>query len=152
MNPPRLLMCPPDFFNVTYEINAWMKIENAPDRSRAADQWNALHRVLTEDVGAEVHLLTPQKEWPDMVFTANAGITQGTMFVPSRFRHAERQGEVPFLQPVVRGARLHGAGNCRRNRQAHLRGKGTLSFTGTRSWRDTECDRTPPYTVRWRRL
>lgn len=94
--PHRLLMCAPDFFEVSYEINAWMKIVNAPDQPLARRQWQALYDILTQEVGAEVHLLTPQPGLPDMVFTANAGITQGQIFIPSRFRFAERQGEVPY--------------------------------------------------------
>lgn len=91
----RLLMCPPDFFDVTYEINAWMRIVNGPDTEKAQRQWQALYTILTREIGADVSLLMPQPGLPDMVFTANAGITQGDLFIPSRFRFAERQGEVP---------------------------------------------------------
>lgn len=91
----RLLMCPPDFFDVTYEINAWMRVANRPDRAKAKHQWRALHAILTDEIGADVALLTPHPGLPDMVFTANAGIVRGDLFVPSRFRFAERQGEVP---------------------------------------------------------
>src|SRR5262249_25160778 len=38
----------------------------------------------------------PQDGVPDLVFTANAGIVNGSQFVPSRFRHVERQAETPF--------------------------------------------------------
>lgn len=91
----RLLMCPPDLFDVTYEINAWMKIAEKPSLDKARAQWAALHGLLTDTLGANVSLVTPQPGWPDMVFTANAGIARGNVFVPSRFRFAERQGEVP---------------------------------------------------------
>ncbi len=93
----RLLMCSPDLFDVTYEINAWMKIVNKPDLDKARVQWHALRHILAHEIRADVHLLTPQPGWPDMVFTANAGIARGNVFVPSRFRFAERQGEVPFF-------------------------------------------------------
>ena len=42
-------------------------------------------------------LVAPQPGLPDMVFTANAGLTKGDWFVPSRFRPVERQGEVAFF-------------------------------------------------------
>jgi N-dimethylarginine dimethylaminohydrolase len=93
----RLLMCPPDYFDVTYEINAWMRIVNGPNIALAQRQWRALHAILSEEVGADVSLVTPQPGLPDMVFTANAGITQDDLFIPSRFRFAERQGEVPYF-------------------------------------------------------
>ena len=90
----RLLMCPPDYFDVSYEINPWMHMINRPDRDRAQRQWEALHRILTDAVAVGVDLVTPQPGLPDMVFTANAGLVQEKTFVPSRFRFAERQGEV----------------------------------------------------------
>ena len=93
----RLLMCPPEHFDVTYEINAWMRIANGPDPARAKAQWAALYGILKNEVGAEVSLITPQPGLPDMVFTANAGLTKGAWFVPSRFRPVERQGEVAFF-------------------------------------------------------
>ena len=93
----RLLMCPPDYFDVSYEINPWMRVINRPDRDRAQHQWESLHRILTEDVAVGVDLITPQPGLPDMVFTANAGLIQEKTFVPSRFRFSERQGEVPHF-------------------------------------------------------
>lgn len=93
----RLLMCAPDYFDVSYEINAWMRIANGPDPEKARRQWAALYDILREEVGADVQLVSPQPGLPDMVFTANAGITKGKYFLPSRFRHAERQGEVAFF-------------------------------------------------------
>ena len=103
-------MCPPDFFDVTYEINAWMRIVNGPDTELAKQQWRALHAILAEEIGADVSVVAPQPGLPDMVFTANAGITRGDLFIPSRFRFAERQGEVPFFEDWFRerGFRVEG--------------------------------------------
>ena len=86
------LMCPPRYFEVAYEINPWMSREVKVDADRAYAQWEALVQLL-RDAGAEVEVLDPQPGLPDMVFTANAGIVDGTTFVPSRFRNPERQGE-----------------------------------------------------------
>ena len=93
----RLLMCAPEHFDVTYEINPWMRVANGPDAGLARRQWTALYTILREEVGADVHLVAPQPGLPDMVFTANAGIVKGQGFVPSRFRPVERQGEVAFF-------------------------------------------------------
>jgi N-dimethylarginine dimethylaminohydrolase len=93
----RLLMCAPEHFDVTYEINDWMRIANGPDPAKARAQWAALYQILREEVGADVHLIEPQPGLPDMVFTANAGLTKGEWFVPSRFWPIERQGEVAFF-------------------------------------------------------
>jgi N-dimethylarginine dimethylaminohydrolase len=93
----RLLMCRPDYFDVTYEINAWMRIVNGPDVALAQKQWLALYAILSGEIGADISLTAPQPGLPDMVFTANAGITKVDLFIPSRFRFAERQGEVPYF-------------------------------------------------------
>ena len=89
----RFLMCPPEHFGVLYEINPWMHREVAVDLDRARDQWGDLVATLTE-AGAGVELLEPQPDLPDLVFTANAGTVNRGRFVPSRFRHPQRQPEV----------------------------------------------------------
>ena len=91
----RYLMCPPRYFEVAYEINPWMQSEVRLDRDLAHEQWDGLVATLTE-AGAEVEILEPAPEVPDLVFTANAGVVNGTQFVPSRFRHPERQLETPL--------------------------------------------------------
>ena len=90
----RYLMCPPEHFGVLYEINPWMHKEVAVDSERARSQWEQLVTTL-RSAGAEVHRLDPHPALPDLVFTANAGIVNGRQFIPSRFRHPQRQGEVP---------------------------------------------------------
>src|SRR4051812_3656858 len=88
-------MCPPEHFGVLYEINTWMRKEVAVDRDLAREQWDALAATLTA-AGAEIEILPPHEDVPDLVFTANAGIVNGGQFIPSRFRHPERQAETPF--------------------------------------------------------
>ena len=88
----RYLMCPPEHFGVLYEINPWMHREVRVDHDRAREQWDGLVHCL-EAAGAEVELMAPHPDLPDLVFTANAGIVNGRTFIPARFRHPERQGE-----------------------------------------------------------
>ena len=86
-------MCPPEHFGVLYEINPWMNREVAVDLDLARSQWGDLVATLTE-AGAGVELLEPQPDLPDLVFTANAGTVNRGRYVPSRFRHPQRQAEV----------------------------------------------------------
>ncbi|MGH9155984.1 MAG: dimethylarginine dimethylaminohydrolase family protein [Acidimicrobiales bacterium] len=88
-------MCPPKYFEVTYEINPWMHTEVRVDAERAMAQWEALVGTL-QAAGAEVSQLEPRPGLPDLVFTANAGVVNGFQFVPARFRHEQRRPEVPF--------------------------------------------------------
>jgi lysine-ketoglutarate reductase/saccharopine dehydrogenase-like protein (TIGR00300 family) len=91
------LMCAPDHYDVDYVINPWMEGNiHKSSRDRAVEQWQKLHQVLKQH--AIVDLVTPEKGWPDMVFTANAGLVLDKTVVLSRFLHKERQGEEPYFK------------------------------------------------------
>lgn len=91
-------MCAPTAYDVRYEINAWMHIENRPDPARAAQQWNGLYTLLTKTMGLSVHLIPQARECPDMVFTANAGLVHKNTILLARFRYPQRQAEVPHFR------------------------------------------------------
>ncbi len=91
-----LLLCPPTYYTVDYEINPWMHIHNKPDRELAESQWTAFYRLLTE-LKVTVHRIDPKPGLPDMVFTANGGLVFGNKFIVSNFRHAERAKEAPVF-------------------------------------------------------
>lgn len=93
----RILMCPPHYYDVDYVINPWMEGNiHRSSRERAEEQWQGLYEVLKHY--ATVELVDPQPGWPDMVFTANAGLVLDKTVVLSRFFHPERQGEEPHFQ------------------------------------------------------
>ena len=92
---PTILMCSPDFYGIEYEINPWMSRSRQADAATAARQWNDLKAVL-ESAGAKIVLQPPIDGLPDLVFTANAGLIFRRQAVVSRFRHEERQREVPY--------------------------------------------------------
>lgn len=87
-----ILMCPPEFFGVEYEINPWMNCEVQSDHKVAADQWEAL-RIILESLDVTIELVDPQPGLPDLVFTANAALIYEDRAVLSRFRYEQRQGE-----------------------------------------------------------
>lgn len=92
---PTLLMCPPDYFGIEYEINPWMSRGRQSDPERSREQWQSLYELI-QSVGADVRLMTPKAGLPDLVFTANAGLIWRNRVFVSRFRHAARQGETPI--------------------------------------------------------
>lgn len=92
-----ILMCPPDYYGIEYEINPWMSRQRPTDRLRAAKQWEALRRLL-EDHGATIRCQTPVRGLPDLVFTANAALIYRDLAIPAHFRHPERQAEEPFVR------------------------------------------------------
>ncbi|MFB3891980.1 MAG: dimethylarginine dimethylaminohydrolase family protein [Phycisphaerae bacterium] len=92
----RALMCRPDYYGIRYEINPWMRTSRDADPIRAREQWEELHNTLTRRMGVQVELIEPDEAWPDMVFTANAGLVVGRRFVASNFRYPQRAGEAPL--------------------------------------------------------
>ncbi|MFN2507568.1 MAG: dimethylarginine dimethylaminohydrolase family protein [Chthoniobacterales bacterium] len=91
-----LLLCPPDYYAIEYEINPWMSRSRAADTPLVQAQWRGLYEKLSQ-FDTRVELIPPQPKLPDMVFTANAGLTVGRKFIPSNFRHRERASEAPFF-------------------------------------------------------
>jgi N-dimethylarginine dimethylaminohydrolase len=97
MRQPRILMCPPDYYGIEYEINPWMSRSRGSVPERARAQWQALYDTL-RGLGVTVELLAPQPGLPDLVFTANAGLVFGERFYSSRFRHEVRARETPYYE------------------------------------------------------
>ena len=91
-----LLLCAPDYYGIEYEINPWMSRARGAETELVKSQWQGLHKTLVA-LGAKIDLVPPQPKLPDMVFTANAGLTVGRQFIPSNFRHQERAGEAPHF-------------------------------------------------------
>src|SRR5262245_14294367 len=96
MRQRRILMCPPRFYWIEYEINPWMSRSRGAAKDRADRQWHALHDTL-RGLGVTIELMQPQPSLPDLVFTANAGLIHGTRFFSSRFRHEVRARETPHF-------------------------------------------------------
>ncbi|VDO99975.1 unnamed protein product [Soboliphyme baturini] len=92
-----ILMCPPKYFEVTYEINPWMHKSSRVDRAKAMEQWNTLKRTI-EACGAEVVTIEPIEGLPDMVFTANAALLRKKKVWLSCFKYPQRQGERKYFE------------------------------------------------------
>ncbi|MEU4367022.1 dimethylargininase [Micromonospora chersina] len=86
------LMCSPEHFAVEYAINPWMDVTAPVDAELAVKQWDRLRETLV-GLGHEVHLLTPERGLPDMVFAANgAFVVDGTVY-GAQFKHEQRHAE-----------------------------------------------------------
>jgi N-dimethylarginine dimethylaminohydrolase len=88
------LMCTPEGFAVDYQINPWMADQiGKVSSSLACSQWRNLFERLSAI--ADVKLMQGNRDWPDLVFTANAGLPlpREKKFVLSNFRYPQRQGE-----------------------------------------------------------
>ena len=131
----RYMMCPPDHFQVAYAINPWMGGTVDPDRAMA--EWQDLVDTI-RSAGGEVEVNPAQPGLPDMVFTANAGVVDGTTFIAGRMRHAERVEEIGHVsswaqhhgfevQALSDGALLEGLGDAMPLADAMVVGYGARS-------------------------
>ena len=98
----RVLMCPPDYYDVAYEINPWMSVQKKPDHGKAQKQWEDYFRLLTQQLKIRVELVKPVPKLPDLVFTANAGLVHKRKFIRANFRHKERQPEARIFEEWFR--------------------------------------------------
>lgn len=96
----RILMCEPTHYDVTYQINPWMTRQNAVNSPLAKQQWRTLRQCI-EDCGAQVVLMPPQPQLPDMVFTANAALVLRNRAYLAQFTHPERQPERDYFQDAL---------------------------------------------------
>jgi len=88
-------MCPPTYYTVNYEINPWMNVRVKPDPQKTPIQWKNYYNLLIK-LKIKVHKIKPRPDFPDMVFTANAGLLFKKKFILSNFRFPQRQGEAKF--------------------------------------------------------
>ncbi len=97
----KLLLCPPDYYGIEYEINPWMDRTHNAVPALAQKQWRTLRDTL-QSLGCQVELVTPQPKLPDMVFTANAGLVVGQKAIRANFRFPERRGEEEYFEQWFR--------------------------------------------------
>lgn len=100
---PTILMCPPDFYGIEYEINPWMSRSRKSNDELARRQWHDLHALLSR-LGADIRLMPAVPRLPDLVFTANAGLVWREIVFVARFRHPARQPETTIDEAWFRAA------------------------------------------------
>ncbi|MDX2085817.1 MAG: arginine deiminase-related protein [Candidatus Melainabacteria bacterium] len=99
---PTILMCPPDYFTVSYAINPWMSVDRPCDVGLAKQQWLTLRDTLREKAGADILEMPAVPDLPDLVFTANAAFVYQRLAVIARYKYPERQGEEPYAEAWFR--------------------------------------------------
>jgi len=100
--PKRFLMCPPTYFDIAYEINAWMHQSDQPTHDEASKQWQALYDIYTKQLGWQVETIEPIKGLPDMVFATDCCLMISGRALLSSFRYPERRGETAHYEAWFR--------------------------------------------------
>ena len=96
-------MCPPDFYDVRYEINPWMSIKHPADQGAPSASGSCSTDSLSTG-GAEVQLVEPIEGVPDLVFTANAGLVVQQQGRACQLPPSRATARAPRLQTLVRTA------------------------------------------------
>ncbi|MBP9690561.1 hypothetical protein KBD81_00615 [Candidatus Woesebacteria bacterium] len=97
----KLLLCPPTHYDIRYEINPWMNIDNPIDHVKAQEEYKTLtyaYRAL--DI--EYNELPPVEGLPDQVFTTDLGHAEGNQFIQANFKYPERQKEALIASEYFR--------------------------------------------------
>jgi N-dimethylarginine dimethylaminohydrolase len=123
-----MLVCPPTWFTVDYEINPWMHKDDQVDPAIAMRQFRKLV-ALYRRLGCTIATIPPAKGLPDMVFTANGAVVRGKTAVIANFRYAQRRAETPLF---ARWFRARGFRVVRMPRAAILEGQGEAFFVNGR--------------------
>jgi N-dimethylarginine dimethylaminohydrolase len=89
----KILMCPPTYFDIEYEINVWMHQDDQPSDETAQQQWQKLHNIYTDKLKWDVQLVDPVQHLPDMVFATDCCLKVGDKILLSSFRYPQRQPE-----------------------------------------------------------
>lgn len=98
----KILMCPPDYFDIEYEINVWMHETDQPADENAHQQWQKLHDIYTNQLGWQVEQITPVKGLPDMVFATDCCTIIDDKIMLSNFRYPERRPETEQFEKWFR--------------------------------------------------
>jgi N-dimethylarginine dimethylaminohydrolase len=106
---PLFLMTDPSCFDVSYQINPWMKPTAwRPEDLAAAQAASAGLRAALQAAGGRVETVGAVRGLPDLVFPANAAVVLDGKVLLARFRHPERQGEEAVFRSAF--ARLKARG------------------------------------------
>ena len=98
---PLFLMTDPSCFDVSYQINPWMKPTAwRPELLAAAQTASAGLKAALKATDARVETIGAVRGLPDLVFPANAAIVLDGRVLLARFRHPERQGEEAIFRSV----------------------------------------------------
>ena len=95
---PKILMCEPKCYDVTYAINPWMEEAEPCNVDMARRQWDSLYKAINTQTDAEVLLLEPAEGLPDLVFTANAAYVYENKAIIAHYKYEERRGEEPVCE------------------------------------------------------
>ena len=88
----KLLLCPPIYFDVTYEINPWMSTHNKVNHDKVQQEYEVLKKTY-ENLGVKIIEIKQDSTLPDMVYATDFGIVVKNNFISANFKYKERKPE-----------------------------------------------------------
>ena len=92
-----VLLCPPKYYQIEYEINPWMNVNRRVDKSRAQEQFENLVEIYNK-LGLKVEMIEAEAGLPDMTYAANHGFVIDDIFIKSNFRYPQRRKEAAAVE------------------------------------------------------
>lgn len=89
----KILMCPPDYFQIEYEINPWMSVKNQVDKFLALKQWQNLYKIYTGHLHNKVNLIPARQGIPELTFIGDSVFIHKNKVVASNFVYKKRREE-----------------------------------------------------------
>jgi N-dimethylarginine dimethylaminohydrolase len=123
----QVVMCPPKYFEIAYEINPWMHKDTPVNRGLMQQEWEAV-RAAYQKLGWKVNIIEPAAGQPDMVFATDNCLMFNDKIMLSNFRYAERRGEIEHFGQWLRA---HGFRNIRQA-NPHFEGGGDNLVCGNK--------------------
>lgn len=93
----KILLCPPKYYNIEYEINPWMDVRNKVNQQKVQEEYQRLKKVY-ENLNCEILEIEQGIGLPDMVYAANLGSPQNNIFIKSNFKFNERKKEADIAK------------------------------------------------------
>ena len=97
----KILLCPPTYYDIEYEINPWMDINRKANKEKVWKEYESLKAKYTE-LGLEFMEIEAEPGLPDMVYAANFGFAEGKKFIKATFKFPERRKESDFAEEYLK--------------------------------------------------
>ena len=103
-----ILLCPPDNYEIKYEINPWMDTSVIINKQQSKESHDTLKAVYTS-LGIPFDELTTDATLPDQVFATDVGHVEGNMFIKANFKYKERRPEADIAETYFKnkGYEIH---------------------------------------------
>jgi N-dimethylarginine dimethylaminohydrolase len=96
----KVLLCKPTHYDVTYEINPWMR-PGTVNKVLAFKQWEELLKAY-RDIGVEVITVEQNSKCPDMVFATDQAAVNNGVALMANFKYPERKLETNFYAEYLK--------------------------------------------------